>query len=95
VREGGEIECAAAELRTDGAALESEMRRGGQQVAIVGPDFAEARLNGGHDVDSVSGAQRRGFRQRASQHLDLMQHMIADWDEEPTFSPEYPPRTEI
>ena len=56
-------------------------------MAIVGPDFAEARLNGGHDVDGVSGAQRRGFRQRASQHLDLMQHMIADWDEEPRFRP--------
>jgi len=64
------------------------MRRGGQQVAIIGPDFVEAGLDRGNYVDRVAGAQRHGFRQSASQHFDLMQHMIADWDEEPCFRPD-------
>ena len=38
------------------------MRCGSQEMAIVGPDFAEARLDGGNYMDRVAGTQKNLMR---------------------------------
>lgn len=43
----------------DTSSLESEVRGGGKEMAVVRPDFVEASLDGGYDVDGIAGAKKR------------------------------------
>jgi len=63
------------------------MRRGGQQVAIIGPDFVESGLDCGNYVDRVAGAQKHFMRQSARQGLDPVQYVIGDWEKPPYIAP--------
>jgi hypothetical protein len=62
------------------------VRRGGQQVAIVGPDFVESGLDCGNYMDGVAGAQKHFMRQSAGQGLDSVQDVIRDWEKPPYFA---------
>jgi hypothetical protein len=63
------------------------VRRSGQEMAIVGPDFVESGLDCGNYVDRVASAQKNLMRQSAGQRLDPVQYVTCDWKKHPYFAP--------
>jgi len=55
---------------SNGTAGQAEMRRCGEHVPIVSPDFGEPRIRGSHQMERVESAQITRWRQGASHRLD-------------------------
>jgi hypothetical protein len=56
--------------------LQSEVCGGGEEMAVVGPDFVEAGFDGGYDMDGVAGAEGRGFGKSTGHKFNLAEDAI-------------------
>lgn len=52
------------------------MRGGGEEMAVVGPDFVKSGFDGGYNMDGVARAEGRGFRKCSGQEFDLPKNAI-------------------
>ena len=73
----GDRSAGSADIRIsalpNAAALEPKVRGGGEKMAVVGPDFGEPGLDGGYDVDRVSGAEKSAAGQGTRHELHAAQ----------------------
>ena len=72
-------------LKLHASALQSEVRGGGEEMAIVGPDFMEPDLDSGYDVDGVPGAKRRRFGEASGKEFNLSKDVIRYRNQSPPF----------
>jgi hypothetical protein len=67
------------------SALQSEVRSGGEEMAVVGPDLMEPGLHSGYYVDGVPGAKRRRSGEASGEELDLAENVIRYRNQAPSF----------
>jgi hypothetical protein len=65
--------------------LQPEVRGGGEQMTVVGPDFMEPRLDSGYDVDGVASAKRRRFGEASGEEFNLTEDVIRYRNQSPSF----------
>lgn len=69
----------------DASALQPEVSRGSEEMAVVSPDLMESGLHSGYDVDGVPGAKRRRFGEASGQEFNLAQDVIGHRNQAPSF----------
>ena len=77
--------CSSLRLKLHASALQSEVRDGGEEMAVVGPDFMEPGLDSGYDVDGVPSAKRRRFGEASGEEFNLTKDVIRYRDQSPSF----------
>ena len=69
----------------DGSAFHPNRGSSVQKAAIVSPDFVEAVIYRGHQVNRIAGSEITRHRQGSGQKLNPMQQTIADRDKSRDF----------
>jgi hypothetical protein len=70
------VSSVGSQFDSNGTAGQAEMRRCGEHVPIISPDFGEPRIRGSHQMERVESAQITRWRQGTSYGLDAAQEPL-------------------
>jgi hypothetical protein len=63
--------------------LQSKVRSGGEEMAVVGPNFMEPGIEGGYDVDGVARAKKDAGWQCTRQEFNTTQYEVTHRHQNP------------